>query len=255
MAMRLAGPLAARFRAARSATSGGLRLLGGGGGGHGIDASSSSTRSHAPSSRRSYSSGEEGEFPSGYSKGEFPSGYSKGEFPSGYSKGHFPRIIYPQGFKAAEESERLDRLMDRLDNIVDRKEGVTVIATYNIGQKQKDWESVVESALARQKLEFDAALISQRMYYEEKLSEVKKELNDKINECTDKITEADTTSKLLTQKYDFFKDNNDERIKNVQYGVVKCIGGVITFVGGAALTYMRLKDHIKGGKNVKDWFN
>ncbi|CAO2186458.1 unnamed protein product [Urochloa humidicola] len=246
MAMRLAGPLAARFRAARSATSGGLRLLGGGGGGHGIDASSSSTRSHAPSSRRSYSSGEEG---------EFPSGYSKGEFPSGYSKGHFPRIIYPQGFKAAEESERLDRLMDRLDNIVDRKEGVTVIATYNIGQKQKDWESVVESALARQKLEFDAALISQRMYYEEKLSEVKKELNDKINECTDKITEADTTSKLLTQKYDFFKDNNDERIKNVQYGVVKCIGGVITFVGGAALTYMRLKDHIKGGKNVKDWFN
>ncbi|CAO2186689.1 unnamed protein product [Urochloa humidicola] len=72
----------------------------------------------------------------------------------------------------------------------------------------KDWETTVESALARQRKQFDAALAFQKTYYEGKLCE-ENELNDKIGGCKDGITEADIIMKLLIQKYDFFKDNNE----------------------------------------------
>ncbi|CAO2164871.1 unnamed protein product [Urochloa humidicola] len=122
-----------------------------------------------------------------------------------------------------------------------------------------------EKALGNQRLEYEGKLAEQRKEFDAKLANQKRDYDEKINaikarqdECLNKIGHAQTDIKLLSQRYDDFKDTWHSKMQNVQFTVIKAV----TVVGGAVLTVelpvARFKD-IKGNPLWqefirKDWF-
>ncbi|CAO2169984.1 unnamed protein product [Urochloa humidicola] len=105
-----------------------------------------------------------------------------------------------------------------------------------------------EKALGNQRLEYEGKLAEQRKEFDAKLANQKRDYDEKINaikarqdECLNKIGHAQTDIKLLSQRYDDFKDTWHSKMQNVQFTVIKAV----TVVGGAVLTYFKLGDYVE----------